>query len=84
MPRRKVIAKREVIPDPLFQSQLVTKFMNCIMERGKKSTAEGIFYGAMDEIRERTSRCGFTLSSASWKAFTGSPLAFFSTWVKAP
>jgi small subunit ribosomal protein S7 len=54
MPRRKVIAKREVIPDPLFQSQLVTKFMNCIMERGKKATAEGIFYGAMDEIRERT------------------------------
>src|SRR5215475_13906216 len=54
MPRRKVVAKREVIPDPLFQSQLVTKFMNCIMERGKKATAEGIFYGAMDEIRERT------------------------------
>ena len=54
MPRRKVVAKREVIPDPLFQSQLVTKFMNCIMERGKKPTAEGIFYGAMEVIRERT------------------------------
>jgi len=54
MPRRKVVAKREVLPDPLFQSQLVTKFMNCIMERGKKSTAEGIFYGAMEVIRDRT------------------------------
>ena len=54
MPRRKVIAKREVSPDPLYQSQLVTKFMNCIMERGKKSTAEGIFYGAMDLVRDRT------------------------------
>jgi small subunit ribosomal protein S7 len=53
MPRRKVIAKREVSPDPLYQSQLVTKFMNCIMKRGKKSTAEGIFYGAMDLVKDR-------------------------------
>jgi small subunit ribosomal protein S7 len=53
MPRRKVIAKREVPPDPLYQSQLVTKFMNCIMERGKKSTAEGIFYGALDLVKDR-------------------------------
>ena len=54
MPRRKVVAKREVLADPVYQSQLVTKFMNCIMERGKKSTAEGIFYGAMNLLKDRT------------------------------
>jgi small subunit ribosomal protein S7 len=54
MPRRKVVAKREVPADPVYQSQLVTKFMNCIMERGKKSTAEGIFYGAMNLMKDRT------------------------------
>jgi len=40
MPRRREVPKREVLPDPLYQSQLVTKFINCVMERGKKSTAE--------------------------------------------
>ncbi len=54
MPRRKVIAKREVIPDPVYQSALATKFVNCVMERGKKSTAEGIFYGALEMVKERT------------------------------
>jgi small subunit ribosomal protein S7 len=53
MPRRGHIPKREVLPDPVFQSPLVTRFINCMMIRGKKSTAEGIFYGAMETVRER-------------------------------
>ena len=54
MPRRKVIAKREIPPDPLYQSTLATKFVNCVMHQGKKSTAEGIFYGALELVKERT------------------------------
>ncbi len=54
MPRRREVPKREVLPDPLYQSQLVTKFINSVMERGKKSTAEGIFYGAMKQIEGKT------------------------------
>lgn len=54
MPRRREVPKREIIPDPLYQSTLVTKFINCIMRDGKKSVAQSIFYGALDIIRERT------------------------------
>jgi small subunit ribosomal protein S7 len=54
MPRRGLIPKREILPDPLFQSPLVTKFISCMMIQGKKSTAEQIFYGAMETVQERT------------------------------
>jgi len=54
LPRRGLVVKRQPLPDPIYQSPLVTKFINTILRRGKKSTAEGIFYGAMDIIRERT------------------------------
>ncbi len=54
MPRRREVPKREVLPDSVYNSELVTKFVNKVMERGKKSTAEGIFYGAMETIREKT------------------------------
>ena len=53
MPRRRVVAKREILPDPLYNSQLVTKFINSVMSQGKKSTAEGILYGAFDIVKER-------------------------------
>ena len=53
MPRRREVPKREVLPDPVYNSQLVTKFINSLMQDGKKSTAEGIFYGAMKKIEER-------------------------------
>ncbi|MDX1582763.1 MAG: 30S ribosomal protein S7 [Thermoanaerobaculia bacterium] len=53
MPRRREIPKREVLPDPVYNSQLVTKFINALMQDGKKSTAEGIFYGAMTRVEER-------------------------------
>ena len=54
MSRRGLVPKREVLPDPIFQSQMVTKFVNNVMRDGKKSTAERIFYDAMEVIRERT------------------------------
>ncbi|MDD5275225.1 MAG: 30S ribosomal protein S7 [Methylovulum sp.] len=50
MSRRRVATKREIIPDPRFGSIMLTKFMNMIMESGKKSVAEGIVYGALDVI----------------------------------
>ena len=54
MPRRRVVAKREILPDPLYNSQLVTKFINSVMTQGKKSTAEGILYGALNKVAEKT------------------------------
>ena len=56
MPRRRIVAKREILPDPLYNSQLVTKFVNTVMERGKKSLAEGILYGALNKVAEKTLR----------------------------
>ncbi|HJQ99006.1 MAG TPA: 30S ribosomal protein S7 [Candidatus Polarisedimenticolaceae bacterium] len=53
MPRRGFIPKREVLPDPVYQSPLVTRFINCLMHDGKKSTAESIFYGAMTIVQDR-------------------------------
>ena len=53
MPRGGGVPKREVLPDPLYKSQLVTKFVNSIMRDGKKSVAEKILYDALDLIRER-------------------------------
>ena len=54
MPRRRVIAKREILPDPKFNNATVAKFINHVMKSGKKSVAEGIVYGALDKIRERS------------------------------
>jgi small subunit ribosomal protein S7 len=54
MPRRRVAAKREVLPDPKFHDRLVTKFVNNLMYNGKKSTSEAILYGAFDIVEERT------------------------------
>ncbi|MBX7113419.1 MAG: 30S ribosomal protein S7 [Myxococcaceae bacterium] len=53
MPRRHVAAKRKILPDPKFQDRLVTKFVNDLMRKGKKATAEGITYGALALIEER-------------------------------
>jgi len=54
MPRRRVIAKREILPDPKYHDRLVAKFVNCMMFQGKKSVSESIFYDAMDLVAERT------------------------------
>lgn len=54
MPRGRTISKRTWEPDPRYNSSMVTRFINAIMLKGKKSVAENIFYGAMELIRERT------------------------------
>ena len=51
--RRRAAAKREILPDPLMKSELVAKFINCIMKDGKKSVAESIVYDALDQVIER-------------------------------
>jgi small subunit ribosomal protein S7 len=53
MSRRRVATKREIIPDPRYGSIMLTKFMNMIMDSGKKSVAEGIVYGALDAIEKK-------------------------------
>ena len=53
MPRRRVIAKREILPDPKFHSELLAKFINVMMVSGKKSIAEKIAYGALDVLASR-------------------------------
>ena len=54
MPRKGMVDRREVLPDPLYNSTLVRRFISCMMWDGKKSVAEKIFYTSMDRIRERT------------------------------
>ncbi|MBM4128617.1 MAG: 30S ribosomal protein S7 [Nitrospira sp.] len=54
MPRRRVAEKREVLPDPKYNSKLVSKFITVIMKDGKKSTAERICYGAFDIMKKKT------------------------------
>ena len=53
MPRRRVVAKREVFPDPKFGNTSLAKFMNHVMISGKKATAESIVYGALDLVQEK-------------------------------
>ncbi len=53
MPRRREAVKRERMPDPKFKDVRVSQFINTLMLGGKKSTAEGILYGALDVIRDR-------------------------------
>ncbi|MEO6698721.1 MAG: 30S ribosomal protein S7 [Paraperlucidibaca sp.] len=64
MPRRRVVAAREILPDPKFGSQTLAKFMNQVMESGKKSTAESIVYGALARVAEKNK---------------GNPVEFFET-----
>ncbi len=58
MSRRQRAPKRTVPPDPRYDSQTVSKFINNLMSAGKKSVSEGIFYGAMDIIEQRTGQPG--------------------------
>jgi len=54
MPRRAIIQRREVVPDPKYQSRLVAKFINTMMKRGKRSVAERMMYRALDVMGERS------------------------------
>jgi small subunit ribosomal protein S7 len=53
MPRRRVVAKREILPDPKFGNTTLAKFMNHVMISGKKAVAERIVYGALDIVKEK-------------------------------
>jgi small subunit ribosomal protein S7 len=55
MPRRREVIRRPILPDPKFGSEMLAKFVNAVMERGKKSIAEKIVYGALDQMAERKS-----------------------------
>ncbi|UCC57114.1 MAG: 30S ribosomal protein S7 [Gammaproteobacteria bacterium] len=54
MSRRRVIGAREILPDPKYGNEMLTKFVNMVMRSGKKSVAEKIIYGALDQISDRT------------------------------
>ena len=56
MPRRRVVAKRDTLPDPKFGNVTLAKFMNHVMISGKKSVAERIIYGAMDIVKTKLNR----------------------------
>jgi len=53
MPRRRVAARREILPDPKYGSQVLAKFINMVMVDGKKSVAERIMYGALDVVNDK-------------------------------
>ena len=59
--RRRRPEKRQVLPDPVYNDILVTKFVNYVMERGKKGVAEKIFYGAMETIKQKTKTDGVVI-----------------------
>ena len=59
--RRRRPEKRQVLPDPVYNDILVTKFVNYVMECGKKGVAEKIFYGAMEQIKQKTKTDGLVI-----------------------
>lgn len=58
MSRRKAAPKRHILPDPLFGSELISKFINCVMQSGKKSVAEKIVYDALFKVIQRQDHAG--------------------------
>ena len=70
MPRRGRYDKAELLPDPRYNSLLVSRFINKIMERGKKGTAERIVYGTLDELERRAKRPGLEVFEAAMRNAT--------------
>jgi small subunit ribosomal protein S7 len=65
MPRRREIPKREILPDPKYISQDVAKFVNVLMTRGKKSVAERMVYGALEQIAKKANKDPLEVFSAA-------------------
>jgi len=65
MPRRREVPKREILPDPKFGSEMLTKFMNTVMKDGKKSIAEKVIYGALDTISAKKGGDGLEVLQAA-------------------
>ena len=61
MPRKRVVVKREIIRDPKYKSQLITRFVNCLMKKGKRSLAQTVLYGSFDIIVEKTKKDPLTI-----------------------
>ena len=61
MPRKGPVPKREILPDPVYHNRMLTKFMNRVMQRGKKSTAERIVYGTLETIQQKTGKDPLTV-----------------------
>tara|TARA_A100001035_G_scaffold276745_1_gene272357 strand:+ start:340 stop:804 length:465 start_codon:yes stop_codon:yes gene_type:complete len=59
--RRRRPEKREILPDPVYSNLLIAKFVNYIMNDGKKGVAEKIFYGAMDQVKDKTKSDGLKI-----------------------
>ena len=55
MPRKRLVAKKKIMPDPLYKSELAAKFINSLMKEGKRSLAQSILYKAFEVVREKTS-----------------------------
>jgi small subunit ribosomal protein S7 len=68
MPRRREVPKRNVLPDPKFGSQTLSKFMNIIMESGKKAVAEKIVYGALDIVSNKSKKDGIEVFNQALEA----------------
>jgi small subunit ribosomal protein S7 len=70
MPRRGTITRREVLPDPVYNSKLVTQVVNKVLLDGKKGTAESIVHGALEQIRAKTGRDPVEVLQESIQALT--------------
>ncbi|QBR85190.1 30S ribosomal protein S7 [Legionella israelensis] len=79
MPRRREVPKREILPDPKHNSELLAKFINVLMVNGKKSIAEKIIYGALELMQERLHKSKKSDDSDSGDAEGGSALKYFET-----
>ena len=65
MPRRREVPKRDILPDPKFGSVDLSKFMNVVMESGKKAVAEAIIYGALDQVEKKAQKDPFEVFGAA-------------------
>ena len=68
MPRRREVPKREILPDPKYGNVELSKFMNVIMEGGKKAVAERIIYGALEQIEQKSGKDPLELFSVDRKS----------------
>jgi len=67
MPRKGPVQKRDVLPDPIYNSKFVTRFINKLMYDGKRGIAQGIFYDAMERVREKTGKPAIEVFEAAIK-----------------
>ena len=72
MPRKGPVPKRPILPDPKFGSKVLARFINKVMMRGKKSTAEQIVYGALSRVEERSGRPALEVLEQAIKSVTPS------------